>query len=209
MNCMPNPLVLPMFLAISLASGACTAGPAKPALTTSAVADMVQWIAQTGDNGAQPFAIIDKKAATLYVFDADRILQAASPVLLGAALGDQSVLGIGERAMKDIQPHERTTPAGRFATDPGMNLQGEKIVWVDYDAGISMHSVRATNQAERRLQRLQTADPGDNRISYGCINVPAAFFQHTVQPVFGRYRAVVYILPEQGGMRSPRRPSGM
>ena len=35
--------------------------------------------------------------------------------------------------MAKIRPHERTTPAGRFASEPGRNTGGEDIVWVDYE----------------------------------------------------------------------------
>ncbi len=50
------------------------------------------------------------------------------------------------------------------------------ILWVDYEDGIAMHAVITTNPKGRRLQRLTTPTPLDNRISYGCINVPAKFF---------------------------------
>ena len=74
---------------------------------------------------------------------------------------------------------------------------GEDIVWVDYDDAISMHRVRATNPKERRLQRLASPSIADNRISYGCINVPAAFYDQYVQPAFLPTRkAMVYVLPE-------------
>jgi hypothetical protein len=106
------------------------------------------------------------------------------------------VPGIGERAMKDIRPHERTTPAGRFIAEAGRNADGEDIFWIDYGAAVSMHRVRATKPAERRLQRLATATPTDNRISYGCINVPALFFNERIGPTLSRQRAVVYVLPE-------------
>jgi hypothetical protein len=122
---------------------------------------------------------------------------ADAPVLLGAARGDDSVPGIGERRIRDIRPFERTTPAGRFEAEPGRNTQGEDIVWIDYDAAVSMHRVRATNPRERRLQRLATPTIADNRISYGCINVPAKFFDRWVSPIFARGRhAIVYVLPE-------------
>lgn len=198
---MTNKRTFAIVLAIACASGSCAWADGNPAQATAAVTELLRWISQTGDNRRSAFAIVDKKAAMLYVFDSDQALQAASPVLLGSAIGDTSVPGIGERALKDIKPHERTTPSGRFMTEPGMNLQGEKIIWIDYDAGISMHSARDVSRAERRLERLQTVDPGDNRISYGCINVPAGFFQQTVQPVFGRDRAVLYILPERTDAR--------
>jgi hypothetical protein len=50
--------------------------------------------------------------------------------------------------------------------------------------------------AERRAQRLQSDTTDDNRISYGCINVPVAFFDHVVHPAFAGTSGVVYVLPE-------------
>ena len=78
--------------------------------------------------------------------------------------------------MADIKPSERTTPAGRFEVEPGRNTQGEDIIWVDYDVAVSMHRVRTANKKDRRLERLATPTVSDNRISYGCINVPEQFY---------------------------------
>jgi hypothetical protein len=64
-----------------------------------------------------------------------------------------------------------------------------------------MHRVRLVDPKERRLERLASADPADRRISYGCINVPVAFFDTVVWPLLRSTRA--------GGLRpagSPRRP---
>jgi len=158
---------------------------------------LADWVAQSGDHERRAFLVVDKRNATVFVFDADARLLGRSPVLLGAARGDDSVPGIGERPIRDIRPEERTTPAGRFVGESGRNLQGEDIVWVDYDAAVSMHRVRATNPRERRLERLATPTPADNRISYGCINVPARFFDDYVSPLFAdEQRAIVYVLPE-------------
>ena len=43
---------------------------------------------------------------------------------------------------------------------------------------------------------LATSPFDDNRISYGCVNVPATFFDEIVQPAFKDTVSVVYILPE-------------
>lgn len=145
--------------------------------------------------------MVDKKRARVFIFDAQGRLQGDSPVLLGLAHGDDSVPGIGERKMSDIRPDERTTPAGRFASEPGRNLQGEDIVWVDYDAAVSMHRVRANNKSERRLERLASPGVADNRISYGCINVPASFYDTHIQPLLGQRNGVVYVLPETEPMQ--------
>lgn len=168
-------------------------GAYKP---TADVRFLADWVLDAGDADGQPFVVIDKRDARVYVFEADGRLQAASPVLLGFAAGDDSVPGIGERPIAQVRPSERTTPAGRFVGERGTNAGGEDVVWVDYDAAVSMHRVRPTNPAERRLERLATPTPADNRISYGCINVPVAFFEQFVAPLFARQRAPVYVLPE-------------
>jgi hypothetical protein len=161
------------------------------------VTQVAAWAVRAADNGDRPFAVVDKRRARVYVFAASGRLIGASPVLLGYAAGDHTVAGIGSKAIEDIKPHERTTPAGRFAAEPGRNTLGDDVVWVDYDAAVSMHRVRATNPAERRLERLATPTAKDNRISWGCINVPVAFFDATVWPHIGRQRGIVYVLPEQ------------
>ncbi len=158
---------------------------------------MADWIARSGDHAAMPFVVVDKRAAHLYVFDAQARLLDRTAVLLGSAHGDESVPGIGDKAIADVLPEERTTPAGRFVGQRGLNIDGEDVVWVDYDAAVSMHRVRATNPKERRLQRLASETVDDNRISYGCINIPASFFDAHIAPTFATQRAAVYVLPEQ------------
>ncbi len=154
------------------------------------------WVSRSGDNAGAPFVILDKRDARVYVFEASGRLIDASPVLLGAAAGDESVAGIGQRAIAQVRPDERTTPAGRFISQPGRNTSGEDVVWVDYSAAVSMHRVRPVDPAERRLERLASNDPRQRRISYGCINVPVAFFDGVISPLLGKRRGVVYVLPE-------------
>lgn len=48
------------------------------------------------------------------VFDAQARLLSSSAVLLGSAIGDDSVQGIGTRAISQVAPHQRTTPAGFY-----------------------------------------------------------------------------------------------
>ncbi len=158
---------------------------------------VADWVAATNDNGTRDFVLVDKRAAHVYVFDAWARLQADSPVLLGWARGDLTVPGIGDRPLALVRPEERTTPAGRFVAEPGVNAQGEDVVWVDYDAAVSMHRVRTGKVAERRLARLASVGIGDNRISYGCINLPVQFYEIQLRPrVHGGRGAVVYVLPE-------------
>lgn len=168
-------------------------GRAPASIDARRVAD---WIAASGDNGGHAFVIVDKKAAVLYVFDATARLQDTSRVLLGAAVGDHTVPGIGDRPIEEVRPEDRTTPAGRFFARPGYNANGEDVIWVDHAAAVSMHRVRLTDPRERRLERLATPDIADKRISYGCINVPARFYEQQLKPLFAGRGAPVYVLPE-------------
>lgn len=157
---------------------------------------LADWVAASRDNAGAGFIVVDKIAATVYVFDSTARLNASTPVLLGSARGDDSAPGIGDRPLSEVGPEQRTTPAGRFVAERGRNAQGEDVVWVDYDAAVSMHRVRANNPKERRLERLATPGAQDNRISYGCINVPLAFYEARIRPMFAANVAVVYVLPE-------------
>ena len=157
---------------------------------------IANWVADSGDNQQLAFVIIDKKNARVFVFEPGGRLLGASPVLLGAAKGDDSAPGIGTKPLALVQPEEKTTPAGRFMAEPGLNASGEDIVWVDYDAAVSMHRVRTANAKERRLQRLASPTVQDNRISFGCINMPPSFYDSVLSPQFKERYGVVYVLPD-------------
>ena len=143
-----------------------------------------------------PFAIVDKVDAKVFVFDKEGQLGGANPALVGLTRGDDTIPGISGRKLSSIRPSERITPAGRFVTALDYNSGGQRIFWVDYDAGIALHPVVTTNPKENWLQRLATPTPLDNRISYGCINVSAKFFKNVVTPAFAGTDGIVYILPE-------------
>jgi hypothetical protein len=165
-------------------------------LASAAVRTLADWVAASGDNQGLPFVVVDKVAAKVFVFRPDATLRGAAPVLLGLARGDVSTPGVGDLPLARIKPGERTTPAGRFVADRGKNLGDHDILWIDYKNAISLHPVVTTNPKEHRLRRLATQDPADNRISYGCINVPAAFYKAVVAPAFTGTSGIVYILPE-------------
>jgi hypothetical protein len=149
-----------------------------------------------GDNAGAPFVIIDKRRARLWVFDARGMPKGSTPVLLGYARGDDTVPGIGEKPLSKVRPGERTTPAGRFVGEHGRNLKGDDIIWVDYDAAVSMHRLKDVHRSDRREQRVRSRSIADNRISYGCINIPKAFYEQVLLGVVGRAQPVVYLLPE-------------
>ncbi len=184
-------------------------GAAAGVIASSAASEVAAWVRETADNQGLPFLIIDKVSAQVLAFDPEGQLLGAAPALLGLARGDISPPGIGDRPLSTIRPEERITPAGRFMASIGQNLGGKGILWIDYDAALSLHPVVTTRAADRRLQRLATAAAGDNRISYGCVNVPVKFYDEIVHPAFNGTVGVVYILPESRSLaevffRTPR-----
>ncbi len=196
-------LVLGLVLAgSSLADGLPYSEDAPVALAETgaspAALGMMAWVEQAGDNQGLPFLIIDKIDARVFVFDRSGRLLGTAPALLGLTRGDISPPGIGERPLSAITPEERITPAGRFLASMGENLDRKDILWIDYDSALSLHAVITTRPADRRLDRLATVTAEDNRISYGCVNVPESFFNEIVQPAFHGTVGVVYILPESG-----------
>ena len=169
---------------------------------SSAAHTVADWVVERADNQHLPFVIVDKQEAKVFVFDGTGQLRGAAPALLGLARGDDSVPGIGTRKLSSIRPEERTTPAGRFVANLDHGLKGEDMLWVDYETAISMHAVVTSNPRERRLERLTSPSPADNRISFGCINVPAKFFSGVVMPAFRGTDGIVYVLPESKSLQT-------
>jgi hypothetical protein len=162
---------------------------------------MADWVVAVADNGGLPFIIIDKKDAEVFAFDAHGQILGAAPALLGLAVGDDSAPGIGEKPLSAIPPKDRTTPAGRFVAYIGHDPGKPNFLWVDYKDNIALHRVVKGRPADRRAERLASPTPLDNRISFGCINVPVPFFEGAVLPAFKGTKGIVYILPEVKPMR--------
>lgn len=156
----------------------------------------VNWVIDSGDNLGMPFMIVDKREAKVFAFDARGQLHGEASALLGLAVGDDSVPGIGELALASIPANQRTTPAGRFVASLGRNLKGGEILWLDYEDALSLHPVVAGTPRERREERLASPRIDDKRITYGCINVPTTFFKTVVSPAFRNSNGIVYVLPE-------------
>lgn len=156
---------------------------------------MADWIEASGDNRGLPYMIVDKRNAKVFQFDGRGAILGAAPALLGLGRGDGSVAGIGHRRLATMAPIERTTPAGRFEASLGFDLE-QDVLWIDYDAALSLHRVIVGNPSDRRHDRLASATALDNRISYGCINVPASFYDEVVVPAFKDTVGIVYILPD-------------
>ena len=159
------------------------------------VIELAGWVVATGDSQGYPFAIVDKAAAQILVFGGDGRLRGAAHGLFGSAVGDHTAPGIAGLALREIPGRDRTTPAGRFVGGFGPSIDAGRVLWVDYDAAVSIHPTATGVPAERRAERLASPSPDDNRITHGCINVSPGFYEEIMRPTFER-GGVFYILPE-------------
>jgi hypothetical protein len=168
-----------------------------PGPISDAARALARSVLDAADHGHGPFAIVDKPAATLLVYGADGTLIGRSPVLLGRAAGDRSAPGVGDRAQqRHLSADDRSTPAGRFVSEPGHNLAGDAVIWVDYAAAFAIHRLRPGAALAARTQGLASAKVQDRRLSDGCVVVPAAFYAAVVWPLLSAGRSVVYVMPE-------------
>lgn len=168
-----------------------------PILPSAEVARVAAWVGSSGDNRGLPYTIIDKVSAALFMFDGKGEQVAAVPVLIGIMPGDEATPGVGSKKLADLGPAEKTTPAGRYLAKFGLPVAGQRVLWVDYATSVALHPIPADAGAkEKRRERMLSPTPADNRITFGCINVPRAFYAQRLAPGFRRKGGYVYILPD-------------
>ncbi|ATY30735.1 alpha/beta hydrolase family protein [Sphingomonas psychrotolerans] len=173
------------------------AQPAAEITPSEAAVRVADWIAASGDNRALPYIIVDKANASLFLFDRKGKPLGKVPVLIGVATGDDASPGVGSKNLAEIGPAEKTTPAGRFLAKYGLAAGRKRVLWVDYATSVALHPIPGSASAkERRRQRMLSPTPDDNRITFGCINVPGAFYSKTVRPLFQKKGGYVYVLPD-------------
>lgn len=167
-----------------------------PAILPDDPARVAQWVVAAKDNRALPYIIIDKKGAAAYLFDPTGKQLAHAPVLIGIAPGDDATPGIGSKNLSEIGPAEKTTPAGRFLAKFGVAAGKQRVLWVDYATSVALHTIPPGNPKDKRTQRMLSPSIEDNRITFGCINVPKMFYNQHVSPLFRKKGGYVYILPD-------------
>ena len=170
--------------------------PPKGPRPSGAAEQLADWVTVTEDHDDLPYMIVDKLGADIFAFDAAGNFLGSAPVLLGLARGDDSAPGIGDLKLVQISADERTTPAGRFVAEFGASDGHGTVLWVDEANAISLHPVMSVNRGEHRLRRIKSEDPGQHRISYGCINVPKTFYDDVVLKALNGGKAVVYVMPD-------------
>ncbi|RYZ74032.1 MAG: hypothetical protein EOP91_03540 [Lysobacteraceae bacterium] len=158
--------------------------------------ELAGWVVAAKDTQGYPFMVIDKAAAQILVFGGDGRLRGAAPGLFGSAVGDHTAPGVAGLALREIPGRDRTTPAGRFVGGFGPSIDAGRVLWVDYDSAVSIHPTATGVPKEKRVERLASPTPDDNRVTHGCINVAPEFYEQVIVPTFQR-GGVFYILPDE------------
>jgi hypothetical protein len=181
-------------------SGIQTAPPVQAPLdrlnaASPEVQTVAQWVGTSHDNAGLPFLVVDKVNAQVYAFTPFGQLKATAPILLGMGHGDVMLVS-SSTPMSAITPEKRITPAGRYLSSLVTDAHGKQVLSIDYNNAISLHIVVKGTPAQQRAARLASVTSDDNRISFGCINVPPGFFTEVVKPDFTPASGIVYVLPE-------------
>jgi hypothetical protein len=149
---------------------------------STAVQQVVRWAIEAQDHAGLPFVVIDKARAMLFAFDPSGRLIGGAPVLLGASRTD------GPAA-------EGATPAGRFVAATWLSMKGDRLVWINADAAVTLHGVPSNASPGRAARRLASAEVEDKRISDGSLHVSGEFYREHLLALKGQV-SIAYVLPE-------------
>lgn len=153
-----------------------------------------KYVMESQDNDVSPFIIVSKREGVLRMYDKDGKLLHKTNVLLGKDYGDE--IKDRKQTLDEILAgsKEKITTSGRFETKTTKSGEYGRVVATDdlENYRIAIHRVCLKFAHEKRAQRL--AGVGSNRISFGCINVPATSSDY-VNNTFEN-GGVVYVTPD-------------
>jgi len=160
------------------------------------------WMVRNGLTKGGPFLLADKLNGVMYAFDGDGALIAKSPALFGASKGDILTAEQAAKPIEQTTQADKITPAGIYPAQIKSGEYGNSLYFADYGATqLAVHRVYLGTPSEQRMQRLQSENPNDNRISYGCINALPEFIDNVIIPNFAGKSQVV-ILPDSTSAES-------
>ncbi|HAX5209117.1 TPA: hypothetical protein JZG45_003969 [Escherichia coli] len=144
------------------------------------------WVQETKDNRGQKYIIADKVSGEMHIMDSRGNVLATMPALYGTQKGDAAIPG--------------QTPAGIFTLqqryDVASSFGGDVQQFAEHSDGSiwAIHRVLTSNPKQMRQARLNSPTAEDNRVSLGCINVPADMYNKYLKNGF---KGKLYVIPEQ------------
>jgi len=154
-----------------------------------------------GDAGGKPFVVVDKSNARMTVFDAKGKIVEETPALLGKSVGDRfSEARKNARTIEEVEASgQKVTPAGRFTGQVTPDREyGSVLRFNETSNGgttVAIHQTYTGTPSERRPERIASSTTSDNRVSFGCVNVPKEIYDRNFSNIGDRF--TVYVLPEK------------
>ena len=142
------------------------------------------------------FMVADKPNGMLHIFKEDGSHFISDATLYGKDKGDVM------EAKSSLEGGAKITPSGKYTMkeSPAEYAGGTSLILVeskDYSGYIAVHAADVSTPSERRLQRLETSTPDDNRISYGCINTKHETFINEIKPNISKLDGgMIFVLPD-------------
>lgn len=171
--------------AVAAQGGAAVQSVTQVAEMSPVASTVNSWVTQTKDSAGQRYIIADKASGQIHIMDAKGSVLATAPALYGAKTGDG--MSVGE------------TPAGVFTLwqEAAPESYGGDVQGFATDAKgdvYAIHRVLTNNPKQNRLGRLASKTADDNRVSLGCINIPADTYN---QYLASGFKGKLYIIPDQ------------
>ena len=164
--------------------------------------DTIHWVVANKDHGGKSFVVADKENGKILVVSTDGKVLDSQNAIFGKNKGDSNAFGntpSGRFQLQKVDTKKLTATDRRVFGDSVLDLAdketGKKVKSSDGKI-IAMH--RVVNLPERKAA-LESANPSDNFLSHGCINIPTAFYNKAVDNLDG---AMVYVLNQEDGKQT-------
>lgn len=164
--------------------------------------DTINWVVANKDHGGKSFVVADKENGKILVVSTDGKVLDSQNAIFGKNKGDSNAFGntpSGRFQLQKVDTKKLTATDRRVFGDSVLDLAdketGKKVRSSDGKV-IAMH--RVVNLPERKAA-LESANPSDNFLSHGCINIPTAFYNKAVDNLDG---AMVYVLNQEDGKQT-------
>lgn len=164
--------------------------------------DTINWVVANKDHGGKSFVVADKENGKILVVSTDGKVLDSQNAIFGKNKGDSNAFGntpSGRFQLQKVDTKKLNAADRRVFGDSVLDLAdketGKKVKSSDGKV-IAMH--RVVNLPERKAA-LESANPSDNFLSHGCINIPTAFYNKAVDNLDG---AMVYVLNQEDGKQS-------
>lgn len=164
--------------------------------------DTINWVVANKDHGGKSFVVADKENGKILVVSTDGKVLDSQNAIFGKNKGDSNAFGntpSGRFQLQKVDTKKLTATDRRVFGDSVLDMAdketGKKLKSTDGKV-IAMH--RVVNLPERKAA-LESANPSDNFLSHGCINIPTAFYNKAVDNLDG---AMVYVLNQEDGKQT-------